>query len=90
MLIAAEISKVDGHPFFGTMQEARYNYLSQKISALDVEEYKDARIVIKGCSKVDKIESLLMDFVAKIQPHAKSIMFGEPCSTVPIYKKPRK
>lgn len=90
MLVAAEIAKVDGQPYFGTMQEARYNYLSQKINAIDVEEYKDARIVIKGCSKVDNIESLLMDFVAKIQPYAKSIMFGEPCSTVPIYKKPRK
>lgn len=89
MLIASEISKAGGHPYFGDIEEARFNFLTQKINTLDLDFYRDARVVIKGCSKVKNIEALLMQFVSKIQPVAKSVMFGEICSTVPIYKQPR-
>jgi len=56
---------------------------------LDNEQYSDKRIVIKGCSNHPVPTSAYMDLTKLLKPVAKSIMYGEPCSTVPIYKKPR-
>ena len=53
-------------------------------------QYRDARIVIKGCSEKAVPVSAYLELTAVLRPLAKSIMYGEPCSTVPIYKQPRK
>lgn len=60
------------------------------LATIDAEEYTDKRIVIKGCSNKPVPVSAYVELTKKLRPFAKSIMFGEPCSTVPIYKKPRK
>ena len=57
------------------------------LSELNPADYKDKRIVIKGCSNKPVPTSAYVELTRKLQPHVKSIMFGEPCSTVPIYKK---
>lgn len=51
---------------------------------------EDGMYVLKGCSKKEVPISAYVEVSKLLQPLAKSIMFGEPCSTVPIYKKPRK
>ena len=56
---------------------------------LDVSQYTDQRIVIKGCSNKPVPVSAYVELTRLLRPIAKSIMYGEPCSTVPIYKKPR-
>jgi hypothetical protein len=60
---------------------------SELIAALPGEEYADKRLVIKGCSDLPVPVSAYVEIVAKLQPVAKSIMFGEPCSTVPVFKR---
>lgn len=90
MLVTSSLLKVDAKPFFGTLEEAKERYISQKIENLDPEVYSDAKLVIKGCSQVQNLEALLMQLTQKIQPYAKSIMFGEACSTVPIFKAKNK
>jgi len=55
----------------------------------DWEKYRDAKVVIKGCSKVDVPTSAYVEATAKLKPIVSSLMFGEPCSTVPLYKKPK-
>ena len=57
------------------------------LAQLDVEQYRDKRIVIKGCSKLPVPISAYVRLSALLAPVAKSMMYGEPCSTVPLYKK---
>mgnify|MGYP000109033327 FL=1 len=59
------------------------------LSKVDATQFEDKRIVIKGCSDKPVPISAYMDLTKVLRPFAKSIMFGEPCSTVPLYKKPR-
>lgn len=60
----------------------------RKLNSLDTSEYAGERIVVKGCSDKPVPASAYMEITRKLQPVAQSIMFGEPCSTVPVYKKP--
>jgi hypothetical protein len=57
------------------------------LEAINPEDFRDKRIVIKGCSSKPVPVSAYVELTRKLQPVVKSIMFGEPCSTVPIYKK---
>jgi len=58
----------------------------QNIEQLNIEDYRDKRLVVKGCG--DKVpQSMYVAIMQKLQPVALSIMYGEPCSTVPLYKK---
>jgi Protein of unknown function (DUF2480) len=57
------------------------------INDLNPEEYRDKRIVIKGCSQKPVPVSAYLSLAHRLAPVAKSIMYGEPCSTVPLYKK---
>lgn len=66
----------------------RFHY-KNVLQNLDVSQYQDQRIVIKGCGN-KPVPSLAYAMITKVlKPHAQSIMFGEPCSTVPIFKRPR-
>ncbi len=59
----------------------------KKINALNISDYEGARIVVKGCSDKPVPASAYLEITRRLQPVAQSIMFGEPCSTVPVYKK---
>ena len=62
---------------------------SEKLNALDVSQFKDARIVIKGCGEKPLPINAYVQLTSVLKPVAKSIMYGEPCSTVPLYKAPK-
>jgi len=57
------------------------------LSELTATDYEDKRIIIKGCSDKDVPMYAYVELTRILQPYAKTIMFGEPCSTVPLYKK---
>ena len=59
------------------------------LAKLDMTQYQDKRVVIKGCSNKPVPISAYVELTRLLRPVAKSIMYGEPCSTVPIFKKPR-
>ncbi len=59
----------------------------KKLAALDPDAYAGKRLVIKGCSDKPVPPSAYLEVTRRLQPVAQSIMFGEPCSTVPVYKK---
>jgi hypothetical protein len=59
----------------------------KSIAKMDVEQYRDQRIVLKGCGDIPVPVSAYVELAKKLTPVVKSLMFGEPCSTVPIYKK---
>ena len=72
---------------FGTEAEIKKQLLLNSIAALPVDEFTDKRIVIKGCGDLPIGEAAYLQATKLLRPVAKSIMYGEPCSTVPIFKK---
>lgn len=73
--------------FFGTEEEMKIHLLIQNIEQIDADEYIDKRVVLKGCGDINIPAQGYVTATAKLQPVVKSLMFGEPCSTVPVYKK---
>ena len=59
------------------------------VHQLDVEPWRNTRVVVKGCSKLPVPLNAYVELSAKLLPVVKSLMFGEPCSTVPLYKAPK-
>ncbi len=74
---------------FGNLETLETVLFEDIINKLDAAKFKDARIVIKGCSNKPVPISAYVALTEKIKPVAKSIMYGEPCSTVPLYKQPK-
>lgn len=67
--------------------EVKEQYLLHQLNNLPLDEYIDQRIVIKGCGKHEIPHGVYLKITALLLNKCKSIMYGEPCSTVPIYKK---
>lgn len=59
------------------------------VQQFDVGPYRNARIVVKGCSKLTVPLNAYVELSTKLLPVVKSLMFGEPCSTVPLFKAPK-
>jgi Protein of unknown function (DUF2480) len=87
MLVASRLEGIAKRVYFGSPEMLENILFSDLIAALPIEEYRDQRIVIKGCSDKPVPTSAYVELVSKLQPVAKSIMFGEPCSTVPVFKR---
>ena len=75
--------------FQGTKEEFYKNAFQNALAELNDSDYEGKRIVIKGCSNKPVPPSAYVELTRKLQPYAQSIMYGEPCSTVPIFKRPR-
>jgi Protein of unknown function (DUF2480) len=72
--------------FFGNLEAVENFLFTEKLSHLDISKFKDTRIVIKGCGDKQVPINAFVTLTALLKPHVKSIMYGEPCSTVPLYK----
>ncbi|HKL02498.1 MAG TPA: DUF2480 family protein [Cryomorphaceae bacterium] len=87
MLISTRLATIAEVVYFGTPDSYTAWAVAKKIESLDPETYRDARVIIKGCGKVNLDFAAYGQVTAKLTPVVKSIMFGEPCSTVPVYKR---
>ncbi len=87
MLVASKLEGVAKRFVLGDVQTLDIIIFTDLIQSLSQEEYRDKRVIIKGCSDKPVPKSAYVELVAKIQPVAKSVMFGEPCSTVPVFKR---
>ena len=87
MLVASYLQPVAKDVVFGDEQKLVSTLLLKNLDAVKGEEYTDKRVVVKGCGDVAIPETAYVEITNKLRPFAKSIMYGEPCSTVPIYKK---
>jgi hypothetical protein len=90
MLIASYASPHVADVFSGREADYYGEVLERAFRNMDFSSYQDARLVIKGCADKPVPPSAYLRLTHYLRPYARSIMFGEPCSTVPIYKKPRK
>lgn len=87
MLVASVLQPVAKEVVFGNDEETKKQILLTNINAIPVNEFADKRIVIKGCGDLPIGEAAYLQATKILRPVAKSIMYGEPCSTVPIFKK---
>jgi hypothetical protein len=89
MLAASKLQPVSKDIIFGSEENARKQLLLKNLQAIDIAEYTDQRIVVKGCGETPMPEDAYVAITQRLRPIAKSIMYGEPCSTVPVFKKER-
>lgn len=89
MLVTAYAEPYATDIFQGTPEEFYKLAFQKALMQLDAAQYEGERLVIKGCSDKPVPPSAYVELTKKLRPYAQSIMFGEPCSTVPIFKRPR-
>lgn len=87
MLLANRMAPYAREVVFGDAEVLETVLFVKATANLDVEKYRDQRLVIKGCGDVPVPVAAYVELAKKLTPVAKSLMFGEPCSTVPIYKR---
>lgn len=87
MLVMTYLQPVAKDAYLGNAADMYKHIFLQHIASLPIEEFRDQRVVVKGCGETS-IEPFAYAAVTKVLlPVVKSIMYGEPCSTVPVYKK---
>jgi Protein of unknown function (DUF2480) len=89
MLITIAVTPYAAKVVLGSIERLNEIIFSQTIEKINWNNFKEAKVVIKGCSKIRVPESAYVEVVNKLKPVASSIMFGEPCSTIPLFKRPK-
>jgi len=87
MLVATYLQPVANEIVLGEEKELHKAIFLKNLSKIDLVEFTDKRIVVKGCGDIPIGDFVYLEITRLLQPVAKSIMYGEPCSTVPVYKK---
>ncbi|MGB5028100.1 MAG: DUF2480 family protein [Chitinophagaceae bacterium] len=87
MLVAAYLQPVAKEIVMGDEKELHKAIFLKNLSSINLEEYTDKRVVIKGCGETPIADYVYMEITKILRSVVKSIMYGEPCSTVPVYKK---
>lgn len=89
MLITASLTPFAKRVYQGTADQLRETLYLEHIRTIDAASFRGARVVVKGCSDEKVPTAAFVELVSVLQPVVKSLMYGEPCSTVPIYKQPK-
>ncbi len=90
MLVTSYLQPFAKDILMGDEQAVLRQLITHRIQQLNPAEYKDKRVVVKGCGDKKIGDFAYLEITKLLRPVAKSIMYGEPCSTVPIYKAPSK
>jgi hypothetical protein len=89
MLLAIALKPFAKRAIFGSLLELEIDNYRRAIDKIDWASFAGAKVVVKGCSKVEVPVAIYVDVADRLRPYASSLMFGEPCSTVPLFKKPK-
>jgi hypothetical protein len=89
MLITTRLSPYAHMIVFGDLADLEMALFQEILGSLNLEKYRDKKVVVKGCGKYPVPESAYVEITRLLTPVVSSIMYGEPCSTVPLYKKTR-
>ena len=87
MLVSKSLKELEIENFIGSLEIMEHIIVKKTIDKLDLTSFKDKSIIIKGCSKKHVPNASYSFLIDRLQPIAKKIMFGEACSSVPIFKK---
>jgi len=87
MLLAVQLEPY-AHTFvFGDLKDLEEKLFLEALERIDPAAYRDARVVVKGCSKVPVPTAAYVELTRRLRPVVQTLLFGEPCSTVPLYKR---
>jgi len=87
MLVASSLQPVAKEIVMGDEKELHKTIFLKNISAIKESDFTGKKVVIKGCGETPIEDFVYMEITKRLRPVVKSIMYGEPCSTVPVYKK---
>ncbi len=87
MVLAAKFQPFAHQIVFGTPEELEKTLFMAAIATIKAESYKESKVVIKGCGKHPVPAYAFAELTRLLMPYVSSLMYGEPCSTVPVYKK---
>lgn len=89
MLIASKLSGIANRMVFGGQADLEKELIDEAINSIMGLGLNDAKVVIKGCGNLVSRDYAYFQLTKKLVPLVQSIMYGEPCSTVPVYKRPK-
>ena len=87
MLLTSYLNNSASKIHFGTKEEVFQKIFSDNIDAIDTTEFENKKVIVKGCGQVPLTETLYIAITKKLQNTVSSLMFGEACSAVPVFKK---
>ena len=90
MLISSHLYDFCNKIYFGSKKTVLQKLMLEKINLIDASKYKNKKVIIKGCGTVPLSQDLYLAITKKLQASVDSLMFGEACSAVPVYKKKKK
>ncbi len=90
MLVTSNLQPVAEDVFFGTAVEMLKHLFLRNIEKINPDAFAGQRVIIKGCGDASIGEYAYLGITKKLRPVVKSLMYGEACSAVPVYKKPAK
>jgi hypothetical protein len=89
MLLTSVLQPFASKIVFGSLEDLENKIYQDVLASIDWSKFINAKVVIKGCSKIPVPISAYVEATQRLRPYAQSIMFGEACSTVPVFKKPK-
>ena len=87
MLLTTHLEPYTKRVVFGDLEALDTILYNEILNKIDIESFRDSRIVIKGCGDLPVPIAAYVELTRLLRPIAISIMYGEPCSTVPLYKR---
>ncbi len=87
MLLANRMKPYAKEIVFGSLEVLESILFTKALAKVDIEKFVGERVVIKGCGEIEIPVAAYVEITSLLTPVVKSLMYGEPCSTVPIYKR---
>ena len=87
MLVTSYLKNIASEIYFGSKEEVFQQIFTANIDAINTLEFDNKKVIIKGCGEIPLSASLYVAITKKLQNTVSSLMFGEACSALPVYKK---
>ena len=87
MLVTSYLNTANSEIHFGTKEKVFQQIFTDNIDAIDACEFEGKKVIVKGCGQIPLTETLYIAITKKLQTTVSSLMFGEACSAVPVFKK---
>ena len=89
MLLVTKLEPYTRRVIFGTLETLEAVLFQEALRRVDINQFQGAKVVIKGCGNLPVSTYAYTEITRLLRPVAASLMYGEPCSTVPLYKRPK-
>lgn len=90
MLLVTNIEAYANAVLYGTLESLEQYLFQEALAKVDLSTFQDAKVMIKGCGRYPVPEFAYVEITKLLKPIVTSLMYGEACSAVPVYKKPKK